>query len=552
MTQRRISLLILSLLACSLFAAGSAGAAEVLYVHPNGVPGWVRGELGIVELPRASSEDPEAYFAELYEAIEPAFHTALREHMTATGDEDFPLFAAEVDAANVAHLSFRQTMSGLPVVGSGFRAQVDLDTGTILGINGQFYPTLPEYDLRALTLMSFEDALVRALAEIEQEGEVLEPSELVFLGGGDRLEIAYRVLVRLGDGAPETLYVDAVDGSFLQTEPTLLPGLPPWPWPPFPLKKQQFRSLTGLAVSSFPPYDNLQLCYTQLAFPLPGFAGAPASPCTWDASVARAHDWAIDVFKYYRLRHQRSSWDGSYAPLVSVAHYLQKDGNGNWGTVANAFWNQQTHRMYYGDGDGNYLLDLTLGFDVAAHELTHGVTEATSALAYSKEPGALNEAMSDIFAAAAEAWKDGAITADTWRIGEDVAGPSLGVALRYMNNPTLDGYSADYYPQKLYPGACSPNNSNDYCGVHGNSGIANLAFYLMVQGGSHPQGKTSVVVPAIGMDKAEKIFYKAQSLLNPGDGFALARLATEQAAADLFDSATATAVSLAWDAVGVP
>ena len=41
------------------------------------------------------------------------------------------------------------------------------------------------------------------------------------------------------------------------------------------------------------------------------------------------------------------------------------------------------------------------GFDVVAHEMTHGVTEFTSNLAYQDEPGALNEAFSDIMAMSA-------------------------------------------------------------------------------------------------------------------------------------------------------
>jgi Zn-dependent metalloprotease len=130
-----------------------------------------------------------------------------------------------------------------------------------------------------------------------------------------------------------------------------------------------------------------------------------------------------------------------------------------------------------------------------------------------------------------------------------------GDALRYMNNPTQDGYSADYYPDRLYPGSCTPSSVNDYCGVHGNSGIANLAFYLMVVGGTHPQGKTSTVVPAIGMAKARQIWYRALTVyLDEDDNFLQVRSKTSQAAADLYGGYcgdTAKAVRKAWNAVGV-
>jgi bacillolysin len=67
-------------------------------------------------------------------------------------------------------------------------------------------------------------------------------------------------------------------------------------------------------------------------------------------------------------------------------------------------------------------------------------------------------------------------------------------------------------------------------GVHINSGIMNLAFALMVQGGSHPRGMTSVQVTAIDSDFdtslkiAANIFYSANTAcLTPGSNFEDAR-----------------------------
>ena len=50
--------------------------------------------------------------------------------------------------------------------------------------------------------------------------------------------------------------------------------------------------------------------------------------------------------------------------------------------------------------------------DVVAHELTHAVTDTSSELIYSNESGALNEAMSDIFGASVEAFRDGAVSGE--------------------------------------------------------------------------------------------------------------------------------------------
>lgn len=81
-------------------------------------------------------------------------------------------------------------------------------------------------------------------------------------------------------------------------------------------------------------------------------------------------------------------------------------------------------------------------------------------LTYLDESGALNEAMSDVFAATIDWLFGGASESDTWKIGEAVYTPgSTSDALRYMDNPTLDGQSCDYYP-KRYIG------TEDYGGKH--------------------------------------------------------------------------------------
>ena len=63
----------------------------------------------------------------------------------------------------------------------------------------------------------------------------------------------------------------------------------------------------------------------------------------------------------------------------------------------NAFWNGV--QMVYGDGGGQLFNPgaFTRALDVIAHELTHGVTQYTAGLEYSRQPGALNESFSDVF-----------------------------------------------------------------------------------------------------------------------------------------------------------
>jgi hypothetical protein len=187
------------------------------------------------------------------------------------------------------------------------------------------------------------------------------------------------------------------------------------------------------------------------------------------------------------------------------------------------------------------------GLDVVAHELTHGFTSFSSGLIYNDESGALNEGMSDIFGSCVDRIKGLKSVTNTWRIGEDIYTPGTpNDALRYMNDPALSGVDIDFYPDRE-----RGDDDNGY--VHTNSGIANLAFVLMVQGGTHPRGKSSVVVPAIDPDfdvsllKAVKIFYMAQtSCFTPMTSYFDARQCTLLLAGD-----SAASVAAAWDAVGV-
>jgi hypothetical protein len=77
-----------------------------------------------------------------------------------------------------------------------------------------------------------------------------------------------------------------------------------------------------------------------------------------------------------------------------------------------------------------------------------------------------------------------------------------------------------------------------------------LAACLMVKGGTHPRGKTTVNVPAIvgGYDALGSIFYQANTnCLTQSSNFAVARFCT----ADMFGGSNRENVHLAWDAVGV-
>jgi thermolysin len=277
----------------------------------------------------------------------------------------------------------------------------------------------------------------------------------------------------------------------------------------------------------------------------------------WTASIQRAgvdaHYGAAKTFDYYLNVHGRNGIDGSGGPRTTLA-----SANGSTSLITsrvhfgsaykNAFWNGSV--MTYGDGDGFQFSPLTT-LDICGHEMTHGVTQYTANLVYAGESGALNESMSDVFGTMIERFARPSTW--NWKIGEDAFTPGTsGDALRYMDNPRLDGHSPDHYSQRLYPGFCSPDEFNDRCGVHTNSSIANHAFYLIAAGGTNRV--SGITVPGIGPDDAAKIWYRAlTSYMTSSTTFIGARTATLNAATAIFGGSSTqyNAVATGWCAVGV-
>nr|WP_066070104.1 M4 family metallopeptidase [Neobacillus soli] len=253
-----------------------------------------------------------------------------------------------------------------------------------------------------------------------------------------------------------------------------------------------------------------------------------------DGAAVNAHTFAQKTYDYYLKTFGRNSVDDKGFKLVSAVHV-----NNNWN---NASWNGR--QMSYGDGDGVNYYNFASGLDVAAHELTHGVTEYTANLIYSYESGALNESMSDIFAKMVD--RDD----PEWLIGEKLIKTGTNKALRSMSNPaeivdarTESGFSPDHW-SKRYTGTL------DSGGVHINSSINNKAAYLMSDGGTH----YGVTVTGVGRDATEQIYYRALTkYLTKSSNFSLMRSAAIQAATDLYGASSkeVKAVQQAYTAVGV-
>ncbi|MFR9677019.1 M4 family peptidase, partial [Streptomyces sp. TR02-1] len=113
------------------------------------------------------------------------------------------------------------------------------------------------------------------------------------------------------------------------------------------------------------------------------------SPSNAQTAGVDAHYGAALTWDYYLNVHGREGIRGDGVGASSHVHYGS--------SYVNAFWQDSCFCMTYGDGE-NDQKPLT-SIDVAAHEMSHGVTSHTAGLIYSGESGGLNEATSDIMAA---------------------------------------------------------------------------------------------------------------------------------------------------------
>ncbi|MFE2554226.1 M4 family metallopeptidase [Streptomyces sp. NPDC059355] len=268
--------------------------------------------------------------------------------------------------------------------------------------------------------------------------------------------------------------------------------------------------------------------------------GLPANNQTAavDAAYGAAQTWDF----YKNVLHRNGIKNDGRAP-VSRVHY----GN----AYQNAFWDDQSFTITYGDGASNQHALTQL--DVAGHEFSHGVTSATANLQYSGESGGLNEATSDIFGTAVEWNANNAQDQGDYLLGEKIDIFGNGKPLRYQDKPSKDGRgSADYWSTDV-------GNLD----VHYSSGVANHFFYLLAEGsgakdinGVHYDSPTvdGSTVTGIGRDKAVQIWYKAlTAYFTSTTDYHGAREGTLKAATDLYgaNSAEVNAVNAAWAGVNV-
>ena len=473
--------------------------------------------------------------------------------------DDFVVRSNEIDSQGYAHTKFQQRIGQVPVWEGEVIVHHKPD-GEVFALTDSLALVGP---IDTVPTLKPTDAIKIAKKLYDGSRHLSEPpvADLWIFNGSDQGRLAFRVTMKRIDGSPETampvIFLDAHTGEKL-------------------LQYDNFQTGTGNSLYS----GNVVIGTTRNAstFYMENLTRANNRPKhgtfnynngtttmsrvtdtddIWDTTINRA---AVDAqygaestLDYFRFVHGRNGINGTGGPgyltaidgtsplITSGVHYSTNYNNAGWtGTF-----------MLYGDGDGTSFSPLVT-IDIAGHELTHGVTEFTANLTYLNESGALNESMSDVFGTMVNRYAKP--SSWNWQIGEECYTPANGTgdALRYLNTPhsaANSGFTVDDDPDhysERYTG------SSDNGGVHINSGIANNAFYLLSQGGTHHL--SGVTVTGIGPDRAEQIWYKALSAyMTSSTNFAGARTATISAATQLFGSTSTenTAVQKAWCAVGV-
>ena len=413
-----------------------------------------------------------------------------------------------------SHVRMSQVYRGIPVFGR--QLVVHLDTNnSVVAVTGQFRP---EINLDTKPRLSQADAEQIALNEV-LDGQ---------LQADQRARVKATIL---RDKTQLMIYVDQDDQPRLTWYVTVMTESPLGQWRVFVSARR--AGVTHLFDDA--AHDKRRMTYTaDNSSDLPGRLLIDEGERSRDAIAQAAHDAAGKVYDYYFNTFQRDGIDDQGSPLVSTVHYGSDPDD-----AENAAWIGEAQQMVYGDG-GKIFKPLAYGLDVAGHEFTHGVIDSTSNLIYEGQSGALNESFADIFGAL--------IDRGNWTIGETVI-KSPPYPIRFLRSLSDPGAGGQYdigdplnslgQPAHMSEFADLPyTRKGDKGGVHVNSGIPNLAAYLVAR--------------AIGLEKAEQVFYRTMTqYLSPSSDFSDAARATIRAAQDLYGSAETNAIRQAFQQVGV-
>lgn len=411
-----------------------------------------------------------------------------------------------------SRISYQQTYQGIEVFAGILKTHHD-QNNRLSAVNGTFIPKLA---LNTVPDLSADQAEQTATAEVlsQQRTQGNFAADLITIGNRPvifqagllqgipgTIHLAYEVEVaNLAMTIREFVYIDAHSGGIID-------------------------QITGIhhALDRKVSENNLANIIWQDS------VGHPDPiPVNWaSGSTQQISDWQNEIDgarETYNLF--ASMTGGTYLSYDNADATMLTVNNDSAINCPNARWNGIST---------NYCSNVT-GDDTVAHEWGHAYTQFTNNLIYQWQSGALNEAYSDIWgevvdllngrgtdfpnnprsAGSCSIFSPGSPKVDNsyrWLVGED--NPAFGNVLRDMWNPNCLNDPGKVSDTQYFCGFDSGGNIIDSGGVHINSGVANHAFALMVDGGSY-NGET---ISGIGLTKAAHIHWAAQNMLTPASNF---------------------------------
>ena len=473
-------------------------------------------------------------------------------------NSDLILLNTEADGnTGMTHYRYYQTYKGLPVENAMYIAHTL--QGKLISLSGSVVTDFASQMSRRYSSLSEKQAIKDALNYVQAEKYAWQDADfeqrIKFRQGsnasyyprvtkawysGDEeinplnLKLAYKVDVySLKPLDRKFVYIDAQSGEILGTSQVL-----------------KHADAAGTAATGYSGLHTIHSDYTGTYYRLRDYTKgkgiitlhASGSHADYKSSSSNfkyfnADKWALDAhygvaatWKFYKRNFNRNSIDNNGFALISWVNDAHNTDNAYWDGSEMDFGNLSSN------GKG------VVAIDVIGHELTHGVTQWTSGLAYSKEPGAINESMSDIMGKSIQFYTKPSDS--SWVLSND-----MGWEIRSFSNPNAnqqpDTYKGDYWA----------TGSSDNYGVHTNSGVGNYMFYLLVKGGSGTNDiGNKYSVKGIGLSKADQILYRTNTAyLTSTSQYADWYVACIQAATDLYgeDSNEVKQVKNAWYAVGI-
>jgi Zn-dependent metalloprotease len=427
------------------------------------------------------------------------------------------------ELSNLNTYRLQQTYKNIPVYGYQLIV-VTNEAEDVKGVTGHYYPNL---DMEINPVITMEEAKEIALSFDAATENTSDGLQIYVDDETGESTLCWKIRTVL-----KSYFIDAVtgvlvadvseirDASTIGTGTSLLNEAIS-----FPVSEENGSYVLKDTVRNIYVYD-AEHSYYEKSTPL-----TESSNNNWNNHpfCITAYNNVIKVFDYYESVLGRDGANNSRERINVYANYRYDkagylDENGHYD---NAFYTTNANgQALFAIGDGN---NISMALDVIAHEYTHAVDVNEWGAIYKGESGALDEAYADIIG---ELIETGSLT----EVGEDLTRGSV----RNFIDPANPGDKTEIKQPSNYSNRYV--GSEDYGGVHINSGIVNHAAYLIDL--NWPTANHSI--------ELVNLFYASMDFLTPNSTFVDCRNALYTAAKTLNMSEDKINVILeAFQSVGV-